>query len=85
MFVFRQEVSGPQQRLLQVLPGGVPGPLAQPRPEVFPLLLVPVVAALAVGGVGVLLGAPGAGDGALVGGGLARGGGGGDDPAASSV
>ena len=49
------------------------------------LQLSPVVAPLTLRGEGVLLGPPGAGDGALIGGGLAGGGGRGDKSAAASV
>ena len=77
MFVFREEISSPQQGLLQLSP--VVGPGGQRGPG------RTVVAALAMGGVGVRLRPPGPGDGALVGGGLAGGGGRGDKSAAASV
>ena len=71
MFVFREEVSSPQQGLLQLRPVVGPGRAG--------------VAALTVCGVGLRLRPPGPGDGALVGGGLAGGRGRGDESAAASV
>ena len=89
MFVFREEVSSPQQGLLQLCP--VVGPaglavtgLAVAGGEIFPLVR-PGVTPLTLGRVGVRLRPPGPGDGALVGGGLADGGGRGDKSAAASV
>lgn len=76
MFVFREEVSSPQQGLLQLSPVVGPGGQGGPRAVVTPLT---------VGRVGVRLRPPGPGDGALVGGGLAGGGGRGDKSAAASV
>ena len=84
MFVFREEVSGPQQGLLQLCPVVGPGGQGGPTSQVFPPLL-PVVAPLTLRGEGVRLGPPGARDGALIGGGLAGGGGRGDKSAAASV
>ena len=72
MFVFREEVSGPQQGLLQLCPVVGPGGQGGPTSQVFPPLL-PVVAPLTLRGEGVLLGPARPGDGALVGGGLAGG------------
>ena len=84
MFVFREEVSSPQQGLLQLCPVVGPTGLAVAGGEIFPLVR-PGVAPLTLGRVGVRLRPPGPGDGGLVGGGLAGGGGRGDKSAAASV
>ena len=84
MFVFREEVSSPQQGLLQLSPVVGPGGQGGPRSQIFPLVRA-VVTPLTLGRVGVRLRPPGPGDGALVGGGLAGGGGRGDESAAASV